>query len=153
MSLTSNEYDCNAYKAKLRRSTDPLLYRVNELYPAKPTCRPDHLNGFQSKHAAPNLVDHESDLFRLDDVLTNDAYYQFPKVNNSHKHHAQPENCKPKMPSQQYSRLMYFYSPSELSYNRTDHQAVYMHPIHSNSYIGSLSRNAGRYSTTYTPTH
>ena len=60
MSLTSTIYDKNAYSAKLLRSTDEFKYTVNELYPSTPTCRADFINGFQSKHADPNLVDTES---------------------------------------------------------------------------------------------
>jgi hypothetical protein len=150
MSLTRTLFDKNAYKARLMRSTDEGKYRVNEVYPSTPTCRVDHLNGFHGKHAAPNLVDHESDLYRLDDVLSDDPYYQFPKVNNSHKH-ASSEDCKSKFPSVQYSRLMYFYPTTELAYNRHDAQSVYMHPIHSSNYIGMNSREVGRFSNAYTP--
>lgn len=152
MSLTSTLFDKNAYKARLLRSTDPIKYNVNQDYPSNATCRPDHLNGFHNTHAAPELVDHESDLKRLDSILTDDPYYQYPKINNSHKHSSR-EDCKSKFPSVQYSRLMYFYPVTELAYNRHDHQSVYMHPIHSNTYIGMNARELGRYSNNYTPTH
>ena len=151
MSLTRTFFDKNSYKANLRRSTDVVRYKINEDYPSVTTCRPDHLNGFQSQHGAPELVDHESDLYRLDDILSDDPYMQFPKVNNNNKHVVR-KDCS-KFPSLQYSRLYYYYPATELSYNRTDHLSVYMHPIHSNNYIGMSSRELGRYTNSYVPTH
>ena len=151
MSLTRNLYDKNAYKAELRRSTDPVKYKVNEVYPANMTCRPDHLNGFIGRHAAPSLVDHESDLYRLDDILSNDPYMQFPKVNNNNKHTSR-KDCS-NFKSIQHTRLFYYYPISELAYNRTDHTAVVMHPIHANNYIGLNSREVGRFTNQYVPSH
>jgi hypothetical protein len=152
MSLTRNIYDRNAYKANLLRSTDPVKYIVNEDFPATETARPDHLNGFIGKHAAPSLVDHESDLYRLDGILSNDPYMQFPKVNASQSHKSR--NDGKGFPSVQYTRLYQGYYPTtELSYNRTDHQSVVMHPIHANNYIGLNSREVGRFTNNYVPTH
>jgi hypothetical protein len=152
MSLTRNLYDKNAYAAELRRSTDPVKYVVNELYPSVPTVRADHLNGFIGKHAAPSLVDHESDLYRLDGILSNDPYMQFPKVNSKFGHVSRKDGKG--FPSLQYTRLYQgFYPITELSYNRTDHQSVVMHPIHANNYIGLNSREVGRFTNNYVPTH
>jgi len=151
MSLTRTIFDKNAYRAQLLRSTGPIKYNVNNDYPSIPTTRPDHLNGFHSKHAAPELVDHESDLYSLDSVLSNDPYYQFPKTNAVNQHSV-PQEPKNKFPSIQYSRLNYYYNISELSYNRHSDFNLYFHPIHSNNYIGTNSRELGRYSNKYTPT-
>jgi hypothetical protein len=149
MSLTRNKFDKNAYRAQLKRSTDHVKYRINDDYSSSPTCRPDHLNGFMSQHGAPGLVDHESDLLKLDSILSDDPYMKFPKVNNSHKHSVRKE-CS-KIPSIQYTRLFYYYPLSELSYNRTDHLSMYMHPIHANNYIGMNTQEIGRF--TDSPSH
>ena len=149
MSLTSNHYDKNGYRAQLLRSTDPVRYTVNELYPSTPTCRPDHLNGFVNKHAAPGLVDHESDLMSLDNILTNDPWYQYPKVNNTSKHDVR-KDCN-YFPSIQYTKLFNYFPISELAFNRNDHLSTVMHPIHSSNYIGSNTRELGRFTSTYVP--
>jgi len=149
MSLTSNIFDKNAYRAKLLRSTDEARHTINEVYPAVPTCRADFLNGFQAKHADPALVDTESDLYQLDSILSQDPYYQFPKVNNNHSHLDRKECTGFK--SEQHSRLSYYYPISELSYNRDDHLSTVMHPIHSSNYIGANTKEAGRYVNEYIP--
>lgn len=151
MSLTRTLFDKNAYRAKLLTSTDKYDYTINPLYPPIPTCRPDNLNGYQSKHADPALVDTESDLYSLDSILTNDPYYKYPKVNNNNPHLAR-KSCE-YIPSVQYSRLYYYYPSSELSYNRTDHLSTYLHPIHSNNYIGSNTKEDGRFTSLYKTHH
>lgn len=151
MSLTSNLFDKNAYRAQLLRSTDPIRYTVNEVYPARSTCRPDHLNGFHNTHAAPELVDHESDLHNLDNILSQDPWYQYPKVNNQNKHFAR-KDCN-YFPSIQNTRLFYYYPISELDISRMDHIAFVNHPIHSSNYIGRNTREDGRFTSQYVPHH
>ena len=151
MSLTSTLFDKNAYRAKLLRSTDEFRHTVNELYPSVPTCRADFLNGYQSKHSDPGLVDTESDLYQLDSILSDDPYYQYPKVNNNHPHLSRKE-CG-YFPSEQHTKLYYYYPLSELSYNRIDHMSTYMHPIHSNNYIGANTKEDGRFTSIYKTSH
>lgn len=150
MSYTRNIFDRNAYRAQLKRSTDPYDYTVDGANPPKDPRRPDHLNGFTAKHGAPQFVDQESDLMRLGAVLSNDPYYQYPKTNNTHGHVSLGEHAS-RFPSVQHSRMMFFFPVSELAFNRHDHQATTLHPIHSNNYIGTNTREAGRFVNVHIP--
>jgi hypothetical protein len=151
MSLTSTLFDKNAYNAELLSNIDTFNYMVNKNYPSYPSCNPDHLNGFHGKHANPFVVDTESDLLRLDDILSNDPYYMYPNVNNGNSH-TQRKTCT-NIPSEQYTRLYYYYPLSELSYSRYDPLAVFLHPIHSNNYIGANTKEQGRFTSVYVPGH
>jgi hypothetical protein len=147
MSLTSTIFDKKAYDSKLLTNIDAHKYTINKNFPPAPACQPDHLNGFHSRHGNPFVVDAESDLFRLDDILSKDPYYQYPLINNKNQHEVR-QTCT-HVPSEEHTRLQYRYNLSELNYGRYDSLAVLAFPVHSNNVIGSNTREQGRFTSHY----